>query len=307
MSRLIDLTGRTFGRLTVVRRAESSRPRRVAWLVQCACGSPPKSVAGNDIKRGTTVSCGCHRREQTAIAGARTAAQNSRAGAAKGAAARTRHGHCAIGVNSRMYSTWEAMIARCGNPHAKKYDLYGGRGIAVCERWRSFENFLADMGPHPGKGLTLDRFPNGDGNYEPSNCRWATYSEQNRNLRTNVRVEFGGERLLLLEWAERTGIPEAALSSRLRRGWTPEEALTTPAGTRCATRPLPGGRAGVKRRAECVRYGEDSPAAKLTAEAVRAIRVEHANGATLKLLGEKYGVRPTNIAHIVTRATWSHV
>jgi len=92
------------------------------------------------------------------------------------------HRHKAGEKETRVYRAWANMRTRCTNPKAPNYPRYGGRGVTVCERWRHFENFLADMGePPPGK--SLDRYPDNAGNYEPGNCRWATLSEQNRNLR----------------------------------------------------------------------------------------------------------------------------
>lgn len=92
-----------------------------------------------------------------------------------------KHGHARVGVKSATYITWGGMIQRCFNPKAPTWEYYGGRGITVCARWRSFENFLADMGERP-QGRTLDRLDN-DGNYEPGNCQWATRSEQLLNRR----------------------------------------------------------------------------------------------------------------------------
>lgn len=95
-----------------------------------------------------------------------------------------RHGYS----GTREHATWLDMRNRCRNPDAHNYARYGGRGIEVCERWDTFENFLADMGPKPGKGYSIERMDN-DGNYEPSNCKWATQLEQNRNKRNVYTAE----------------------------------------------------------------------------------------------------------------------
>ena len=125
---------------------------------------------------------------------------------------------------------WQAMNRRCYNPKCPDYQDYGARGITVCERWRdSFENFLADMGPRPSSKHSIDRI-DVNGNYEPSNCRWATLKEQLRNQRRNPRYEFRGERLTLTDIAERSGIPRLTLHYRLKRGWNLEDAATRPVG-----------------------------------------------------------------------------
>jgi hypothetical protein len=121
------------------------------------------------------------------------------------------------------------MIQRCHNPNTKKFHLYGGRGITVCERWRKFENFLADMGERP-EGMTLDRV-DGEKGYGPENCRWATFKQQSRNTTQNVFLIHAGASRCIAEWAEITGIPRSAISGRLRRGWSVREALTLPKGT----------------------------------------------------------------------------
>lgn len=124
------------------------------------------------------------------------------------------------------HNAWRFMRARCENPNRPEYPNYGGRGIKVCERWQTFENFLADMGEMP-EGLTLDRI-NNDGNYEPENCRWATYREQMQNKRSNVLLEFMGQRKTARQWSETLGLPYRTIRTRISRGWTVERALTAP-------------------------------------------------------------------------------
>lgn len=121
------------------------------------------------------------------------------------------------------------MRTRCSNPQFKDWAIYGGRGISVCPEWNSFERFFADMGPKPGPLFTLDRIDS-DGNYEPTNCRWATRKQQANNWKhRNRRVTFNGETLSLPEWAARVGITRESLRDRLDSGWTVEMAMTTPA------------------------------------------------------------------------------
>lgn len=124
------------------------------------------------------------------------------------------------------YTTWKSMNQRCNYPKHKSYEDYGGRGIRVCERWLDFMAFLEDMGERPS-GMTLDRFPDANGNYEPGNCRWATVSEQCRNRRSNRWITFNGEAMTLAAWSERTGIRPDTLAFRLRAGWSIEDAMTT--------------------------------------------------------------------------------
>jgi hypothetical protein len=139
----------------------------------------------------------------------------------------TKHGHAGRRRKTRTYRLWEAMHRRCSMPSQQSYPLYGGRGIRVCDRWRSFESFLADMGECPEQG-SLDRI-NGDGHYEPGNCRWASQKQQQRNRRGNRLIEHDGVTATVAEWAERTGVPSATIRARIDRyGWSAGQALTAP-------------------------------------------------------------------------------
>jgi hypothetical protein len=123
-------------------------------------------------------------------------------------------------------NSWGQMMQRCNNPKDPRWSSYGGRGITICERWRSFENFLADIGPRP-PGSTLERNDN-DGDYEPGNCRWATKKEQANNRRDTHYVDFDGERLPAAVAASRAGLNYNTLKTRLKRGWSDYDALFRP-------------------------------------------------------------------------------
>jgi hypothetical protein len=124
---------------------------------------------------------------------------------------------------TRTYDTWAQMLTRCRNPNHKWYHRYGGRGISVCERWLTFENFYEDMGEKPA-GLTLDRVDN-DGNYEPGNCRWVAQKQQIRNRENTLMVEYEGKMTPVAELSERFGIRHKRVVARLKRGLSIEEAL----------------------------------------------------------------------------------
>jgi hypothetical protein len=131
-------------------------------------------------------------------------------------------------------SSHSAMRARCESPSNASYSRYGAVGITVCERWKKFENFLADMGPRPPY-KTLDRYPNKDGDYEPGNCRWATMAEQsaNRNGKRAHIVEFQGRAQSIRQWEIELGLPLKSLYQRIVKSkWPVDEALTRPFGAK---------------------------------------------------------------------------
>lgn len=129
-------------------------------------------------------------------------------------------------TGSPLHMVWAAMNQRCSNPNHKNYASYGGRGVSVCDRWRkSFESFLADMGPRPD-GMTLERIDN-NGNYDPDNCRWATRKEQTANRRPGRVLVASGRSMPIAEWALIEGIPETVIRNRLALGWSHSRAVLT--------------------------------------------------------------------------------
>lgn len=160
-STLIERTGKMFGKLLVVARDSDNTS---SWICLCDCGVRC-TVHGQNLRRGLQVSCGCWRRERNTV-----------------------HGHAIGGRSSPTYLSWVAMIGRCEDPGNRAWKYYGARGISVCESWHKFENFLADMGIRPAR-KTIDRYPNKNGNYELTNCRWATAKEQYANRRTAIEMQ----------------------------------------------------------------------------------------------------------------------
>lgn len=202
--RKIDLIGQTFGRLTVVASAANTHKGRARWLCRCSCGKEAV-VPSETLRNGTATSCGCWRSEFQR-------------------AEHTTHGM----TETHIYNTWSKMTQRCENPANRSYARYGGRGITVCERWHSFENFFADMGEPPTPEYQLDRIDN-NGNYAPENCRWATRKMQANNRGNGVFATLNGKTQTLAQWSDATGLPYHVIYQRIvRLRWSDEQALTTP-------------------------------------------------------------------------------
>lgn len=217
MGILIDITGKKFGRWSVIRiDSKSTRPKK--FICKCDCGNF-KSVSGKYLRDGISKSCGCLMRELISKRN-------------------FKHGHARNRSKSvtAIYRTWASMIQRCCSKEADQYHNYGGRGITVCERWLVFKNFLADMGERPN-GKTIDR-KDVNGNYCRDNCRWATSKEQGRNKRNTIKIELNGVVKSIEEWAEGAAgnITGSLIRQRIGYGWSFYDALTIPVGERRAKR-----------------------------------------------------------------------
>lgn len=198
-----DLTGKHFGKLAVLA-FSTIRPKLGAyWLCHCECGRETVH-RGADLRKGYILSCGCHK------------AQRLRE-------ALTTHGLSHLPI----YGRWSGMIQRCSDPNHIGYDRYGAKGITVCDRWLSFENFYADMGEPPTEQHSIER-RDGSLGYFKDNCYWATRSQQARNTSQNHIITFRGKTQCLAAWASEVGIKYSVLHSRITRyGWSIERALTT--------------------------------------------------------------------------------
>jgi hypothetical protein len=201
--RMIDLAGQRFGRLTVVERTPTHVKGKIKWLCKCDCGETRENFT-QALRHGVVKSCGCLKREMA-----------------------TTNGESVSRKVSPEYRAWQDMMQRTDNPKNKHYGDYGGRGIETCERWAEFDNFLADMGRRPSAKYSIDRIDNNQG-YSPSNCRWATRAEQNRNRRDNRLITYKGETKCIMDWAVEKGLKWSTLGGRLRRGEPIESALNRP-------------------------------------------------------------------------------
>jgi hypothetical protein len=199
MPSFIDLTSQRFFRLRIVSKAENIR-KKVAWNCLCDCGTKIVVIAGS-LTSGNTKSCGCYNLDSIVVRN-------------------LKHGFSNRGNVQREYRSWQAMKSRCFNQKDKAWHRYGGRGIGVCDEWKGdFNAFLEDMGACP-TGLTLDRIDN-DGNYGPSNCRWASRKKQAENRKGNLYVLDDGDRITIKELADRWGVPASTLYHHVRYGGDP--------------------------------------------------------------------------------------
>jgi hypothetical protein len=206
--KLKPLDGLRFGKLLVLARAPdkvfSKGRKSVAWRCRCDCGREVTVIRSN-LASGHSKSCGCLKVE---------------------ACSRTFRKHGL--TDSKVHKIWCDMKARCTNPNADSYPIYGARGIIVCERWAtSFESFVADMGHPPSPSHSLDRIdPNG--NYEPQNCRWATRYEQANNKRNTKFYTFDGKTMTIPDWSRYIGVKASILHNRInRQKWPIERAIRT--------------------------------------------------------------------------------
>lgn len=196
MGKFVDLTGKRFGRLTVIERSPSIKLGVTRWLCKCDCGNLTVTTTGR-LRNGTCRSCGCLHIESARKQGHACAKHHK--------------------TNCRLYRAWSNMKTRCYNKANKSYERWGGRGIYVCDEWlHDFEAFYNwAMSSGYDKHKTLDRIDN-DGPYCPSNCRWATPKEQARNTRKNRHITYDGETHTLAEWSEILGVSPSTLCYRLK-------------------------------------------------------------------------------------------
>ncbi len=207
MGALINLTGRRFGLWIVLNRSSDLNIKSVMWDCKCDCGVT-KPVNSSNLLSGGSMGCGCARYSNMGVAS-------------------TTHGQTKNRKIPPTYHSWAGMKARCSNSRHIGYANYGGKGIKVCERWLSYENFFEDMGEKP-KGFSIDRI-DANGDYTPENCRWASYTQQANNKTNNHVISALGETKTLQEWANSTGVSHGSLLFRIYKAkWPLEKALTTP-------------------------------------------------------------------------------
>lgn len=202
MGEKIPMIGNRYGRLVVIEEAPS-RNGAAMWICKCECGNTTKPITGSDLRSGKVQSCKCLHNELLS--------QKMK-----------KHGE----TKTRLHRIWQNMKRRCDTPSVGCYDVYGGRGIKVCEEWLHDYPAFRDWALANGYAddLSIDRI-DPDGNYCPENCRWATTKEQSNNLRKNIVVEINKEKHTLAEWSRISGIKYLTLYQRYLRGWNGEDLL----------------------------------------------------------------------------------
>lgn len=203
MVKKIDVAGQKFGKLTAIHYSYSNKQGRAMWLCQCDCGKET-IVQVSKLLNGHTQSCGCYHRERAALL---HTTHNMR--------------------HTKIYEVWSHMIQRCINPKEKAYKYYGARGIAVCDKWNTFDGFYEDMGSTYQKGYSIER-EDVNGNYEPINCKWIPKKEQAWNKRNSQIYEIDGIKGSLPFLCNHFRAKYANVDARIRRGWSIEKALKTP-------------------------------------------------------------------------------
>ena len=201
--RVKNISGVKFNRWTVIERRGSNRRGKSLWLCRCDCGTE-RIISAETLRKGQSMSCGCLAKEINTTHGA---------------------------TDSITYTSWVQMIRRCHG--SGEGAVYKSRGIKVCDRWRySFKAFVSDMGERASIAHSVGRIDN-DGDYEPTNCRWETKSEQANNRRTNHLITWNGETLTISQWEKRLGLPAKQLRTRLSQGWTFDRAVYEPKRPYC--------------------------------------------------------------------------
>ncbi len=193
-----NLIGKKIGKLLVLGISNKrGNKNEIYWECKCDCGNT-KPIRANSLITQSSLSCGCVKYKKHGL------------------------------YNTTEYYIWQHLRNRCNNPKDARYNRYGGRGIKVCPSWNSsFESFYADMGPRPSRKHSIERIDN-DGDYEPSNCRWDTIKNQSRNRSNNFKITYNGETKCLVDWSELLNLNYFLLHDRLKSGWSPEKAFTTP-------------------------------------------------------------------------------
>lgn len=208
--KLVDRTGERYGMLTVIERGGyyvSPAGRKVVkWVCRCDCGNIIE-VTGVHLHSGNSLSCGCYGRQQRLKAVKKGTHNKSR---------------------TRIYHIWQLMKYRCLNPAAANYSTYGGRGITVCDDWKSrngFESFYEwSVNNGYDDSLSLDRI-DVNGNYEPENCRWVDEETQHNNTQSSVKITYNGKTMTAAQWAREIGVDRHTIYDRLRKGLPIEEVL----------------------------------------------------------------------------------